>query len=73
MTETQQAAATQAANGQAQAPARAAPEDMDTGERWLGILVITAGVFLLFVGIDRVTGGALSGRLFDQGEADAGG
>lgn len=70
MTETSQAAAaTQAANGQAPG-VPPAPEDT-TGERWLGVLVITAAVFLLFVGIDRVTGGALSGRVF--GEADAGG
>lgn len=72
MTETQQAAAAQAANGQAPgAPGPAA--ELDTGERWLGILVITAGVFLLLIGIDRVTGGALSGRLFSEEGPDASG
>lgn len=35
----------------------------DTGERWLGILVIAAGCFLLLVGIDRVTGGRITGAL----------
>jgi hypothetical protein len=64
MTTDQAAAAAQApaqsVNGQAppdaedQAPA-------DTGERWLGILVIAAGCFLLIVGIDRVTGGRVTG------------
>ena len=35
----------------------------DTGERWLGILVIAAGCFLLLVGIDRVSGGRITGAL----------
>lgn len=71
MTETatgQQAA--QSANGAAPAPA-ADPPETDTGEKWLGILVIAAGAFLLFVGIDRVTGGRLTAGFY--GADDAGG
>ena len=46
------------------------PEDTDlapdTGEKWLGVLVIAAGCFLLIVGIDRVTGGKLTASLAGQ-------
>jgi hypothetical protein len=35
----------------------------DTGEKWLGVLVIAAGAFLLIVGFDRVTGGRITGAL----------
>ena len=52
----------QSANGQAPyAGQLEAPPD--TGERWLGILVIAAGCFLLLVGIDRVSGGRITGAL----------
>jgi hypothetical protein len=54
-----QAQASQSANGQAPAADLEAPPD--TGERWLGILVIAAGCFLLIVGIDRVSGGRITG------------
>lgn len=72
MTETatgQQAA--QSVNGTGPAPAADLPAD--TGEKWLGILVIAAGAFLLFVGIDRVTGGRLTSGFYREGDADAGG
>ncbi len=70
MTETQQQAApAQAANGRA--PGAPAADEDTTGERWLGILVITAGLFLLFVGLDRVTGGALT-RPFSGGDDASG-
>ena len=57
----QQTAGQQSANGQAPGPAELL--DPDTGERWLGVLVIAAGCFLLIVGIDRVTGGRITGAL----------
>jgi hypothetical protein len=65
MTTDQAAAQTetgQSVNGQAPA----GPAEMlepDTGEKWLGVLVIAAGCFLLLVGIDRVTGGRITGAL----------
>lgn len=72
MTETEQAAAaTQAANGRAPVPGPV-PEP-DTGEKWLGVIVIAAACFLLFVGLDRVTGGALSRPFSGAGGDDAGG
>jgi len=64
---TDQTAAAQADTGQSangQVPADDGLEaPPDTGERWLGILVIAAGCFLLLVGIDRVTGGRITGAL----------
>lgn len=58
----------QSVNGRGPVPADDPP---DTGERWLGILVIAAGCFLLLVGIDRVTGGQISARF--TGDDDASG
>ena len=52
----------QSANGQAPY-AEQLEVPPDTGERWLGILVIAAGCFLLLVGIDRVSGGRITGAL----------
>lgn len=66
-TETGQAAA-QSANGQVPGAAPE-PEPADTGEKWLGVLVIAAGAFLLIVGIDRVTGGRLTAGLYGDGDA----
>lgn len=69
MTETatgQQAA--QSVNGAAPAP-EADPDPQDTGEKWLGILVIAAGAFLLFVGVDRVTGGRLTAGFYGSDDA----
>lgn len=54
-------AAGQSVNGAA--PVEDAELLPDTGERWLGILVIAAGCFLLLVGVDRVTGGRITGAL----------
>jgi hypothetical protein len=74
MTETTQAAATQAANGQAPAQADAPCEDCtNTSERVMGILGVLAAVGLLFIGIDLVTGGALSRALFPAKADDASG
>ena len=65
MTTDQAAAQTetgQSVNGQGPAgPGELA--EPDTGVRWLGVLVIAAGCFLLLVGIDRVTGGRITGAL----------
>jgi uncharacterized protein (DUF2235 family) len=58
----QQGQAAQSVNGQAP-PGAELPGLPDTGERWLGILVIAAGCFLLLVGIDRVSGGRITGAL----------
>lgn len=68
MTETQQAAETAAANGQAPGVPPVPAEDA-TAERWLGVLLIASAVFLALIGIDRVTGGALSGRLFSEADS----
>lgn len=64
MTTDQAAAADtgQSANGQVP-PEQLEQFEPDTGERWLGVLVIAAGCFLLIVGIDRVTGGRITGAL----------
>ena len=64
-------AAGQSMNGTGPAPAAAGPEQ-DTGEKWLGVLVIAAGCFLLFVGLDRVTGGRLTAGFY-RDDADASG
>lgn len=70
MTETQTGQG-QSVNGQAATlPPDVEPDPVDTGERWLGILVIAAGAFLLLVGIDRVSGGRFSAGL---GGGDASG
>jgi hypothetical protein len=53
----------QSANGQAPTGTNYGEAPPDTGERWLGILVIAAGCFLLLVGLDRVTGGRITGAL----------
>lgn len=66
---TQTDAPTQSANGRAPIPEDASAPD--TGEKWLGVVVIAAGLFLLFAGIDRVSGGKLTGAL--SGGEDAGG
>jgi len=73
MTETTQATSTQAANGQAPAQASDAPcEDCtNTSERVMGILGVLAAVGLLFIGIDLVSGGALSRALFPAKADDA--
>lgn len=67
MTTDQAAAAAQAAgqsaNGTAPHDDGAELLEPDTGERWLGVLVIAAGCFLLLVGFDRVTGGRITGAL----------
>ena len=63
-TETGQAAG-QSVNGKAPSVPPAEPV-ADTGEKWLGILVIAAGCFLLFVGIDRVTGGRLTAGFYAE-------
>jgi hypothetical protein len=57
----------QSANGRGPVPPDADP---DTGEKWLGILVLAAGAFLLFVGIDRLTNGKLTGALQGGGDGD---
>lgn len=73
MTETQTGETTgQSANGQAPAPPPADPAP-DTGERVLGALVIAAGIFLLIVGVDRVTGGRLSAGFYREDGDGAGG
>lgn len=70
MTETQQQQAAQSVNGTGPMPAPGPLAEGDTGEKWLGILVLAAGVFLLFVGIDRVSGGKLTGALQGGGGGD---
>jgi hypothetical protein len=66
MADTKQAdAPAQAVNGQAPASAEAPCVDCATGsERLMGIMGIAAAVALLFIGIDLVSGGWLSGALF---------
>lgn len=69
MADTQAPPATaQTANGQG--PEAEAPcEDCASGsERFMGILGIAAAGFLAFVGIDLLTGGALSRTLFGRGD-----
>jgi hypothetical protein len=67
VSETQTEAPAQSANGRG--PVLPAIDE-DTGEKWLGILVLAAGCFLVFVGIDRLSGGKLTGALQggDDGE-----
>lgn len=73
MTETQTGQqAAQSVNGTGPAPAAAEPGP-DTGEKWLGVLVIAAGCFLLFIGVDRVTGGRLTAGFYREDSGDASG
>lgn len=60
------------ANGRGPVPPAAGPGEADTGERWLAALVIAAGLFLLFVGIDRATGGALTGAFSGDSGGEGG-
>jgi hypothetical protein len=73
MTETQTAAAAQSANGQAPGVPLASDEAATASERVMGLLGIAAAVGLLFIGIDLVSGGALSRALFGKGEDGDGG
>ena len=57
---TETAAPAQSVNGSGPVPADPPP---DTGEKWLGILTIAVGCFLLLAGVDRLTGGKLTGAL----------
>lgn len=71
MTETQTGKAEgQSVNGKA--PSVPPEPEPDTGEKWLGVLVIAAGAFLLFVGLDRVTGGRLTAGFYGSGDDAAG-
>jgi hypothetical protein len=69
------AAPAQSANGRAPVPDDPPCEDCATGsERLMGALGIAAAIGLLFIGVDLVTGGALSRALFPgKDEADAAG
>lgn len=73
--ETQAPAAQQSANGTAPLPTPEAPcEDCASGsERFMGALGIAAAIGLAFIGIDLVTGGALSRALFPARGDDAAG
>ena len=66
MTEQTTDAPAQSVNGAAPVPPSGELEASDTGEKWLGVLVIAAGCFLLLAGIDRVSGGAITGRLYSD-------
>ena len=68
MTEaTQQQATAQSTNGQAPGVPPAPEAEAATGsERVMGLLGIAAAVGLLFIGIDLVSGGALSRALFGR-------
>lgn len=71
---TQAPAVTQSANGQATGPVEPPCEDCATAsEKFMGLLGIAAAVGLAFIGIDLVTGGALSRVLFAKGGPDASG
>jgi hypothetical protein len=75
MTETQQTAApAQAVNGSGPVPPEPPCDDCATGaERVMGVLGIAAAVGLAFIGVDLVTGGALSRILFPARSGDASG
>lgn len=68
MTEQATEAATASANGQGPVPEPAA--EPDTGEKWLGVLLIASAVFLALIGLDRVTGGKLTAALTGGGDAE---
>ena len=72
MTETQTGQAEgQSVNGKAPAGA-VPPAEPDTGERWLGVLLLAAAAFLGFVAIDRLTGGKLTAPLYREGDDASG-
>lgn len=68
------AGAAQSANGQAPAPTPdpRCEDCASNSERFMGALGIAAAVGLLFIGIDLVSGGALSRALFPARGDDAG-
>jgi len=74
MSETQQEApAQQSANGVAAGVPDAAPPavvQLEGAERVMYAIMLLAGVGLLFLGIDGLTGYALSGALFSRGDGD---
>jgi len=71
-TTTQTDAPAQSVNGRA--PTLGADPAAEQSERWLGVLVVAAGLFLLFVGLDRLTGGALTAPFYGtQAQSDASG
>lgn len=77
-TGTEQAASTQAANGQAPPPepGPAAEPGITVGERLMGVIGLAFAIGLALIGLDLITGGAVArilGARGDDGDAGSGG